>query len=124
VCSRLCSVIIEYPSASGSKKTVSFVGSHLDVVRRMSTEACSQWVHHLFRCVACTVFAEKKGWDFDPFKLTVDGDKLQGRGTTDCLGHVALLTDLFTQVLFILVRVVLAARALNQFACVVHASLP
>jgi acetylornithine deacetylase len=27
----------------------------------------------------------------------VDGDKLQGRGVTDCLGHVALLTELFRQ---------------------------
>ena len=25
------------------------------------------------------------------------GDKLYGRGTTDCLGHVALITDLFLQ---------------------------
>ena len=25
------------------------------------------------------------------------GDKLYGRGTTDCLGHVALITDLFIQ---------------------------
>jgi acetylornithine deacetylase len=35
--------------------------------------------------------------EFDPFKLTVDGDKLKGRGTTDCLGHVALVTELFRQ---------------------------
>jgi acetylornithine deacetylase len=27
----------------------------------------------------------------------VDGDKLYGRGTTDCLGHVALFTDMFAQ---------------------------
>ncbi|KAD4385071.1 hypothetical protein E3N88_25239 [Mikania micrantha] len=32
--------------------------------------------------------------DFDPFSLSIDGDKLQGRGTTDCLGHVALVTEL------------------------------
>ena len=25
------------------------------------------------------------------------GDKLYGRGTTDCLGHVALITELFIQ---------------------------
>lgn len=30
----------------------------------------------------------------DPFHLTRDGDKLYGRGTTDCLGHVAMITDL------------------------------
>ena len=33
----------------------------------------------------------------DPFQLTVDGDKLFGRGTTDCLGHVALMTMFFEQ---------------------------
>ena len=27
----------------------------------------------------------------------VQGDKLYGRGTTDCLGHVALITELFIQ---------------------------
>jgi acetylornithine deacetylase len=32
--------------------------------------------------------------DFDPFTLSIDGDKLRGRGTTDCLGHVALVTEL------------------------------
>ena len=36
-------------------------------------------------------------WEFDPFTLTRDGDKLMGRGVTDCLGHVALLTELFRQ---------------------------
>lgn len=35
--------------------------------------------------------------DFDPFSLTVDGDKLRGRGTTDCLGHVALIAEIFRQ---------------------------
>lgn len=35
--------------------------------------------------------------DFDPFSLTRDGDKLRGRGTTDCLGHVALVTELLHQ---------------------------
>lgn len=35
--------------------------------------------------------------EHDPFKLTIDGDKLRGRGTTDCLGHVALVTDVFRQ---------------------------
>lgn len=32
--------------------------------------------------------------NFDPFSLSIDGDQLRGRGTTDCLGHVALLTEL------------------------------
>ena len=29
--------------------------------------------------------------------LLLQGDKLYGRGTTDCLGHVALITELFIQ---------------------------
>lgn len=65
-------IIIEYPG-TGSK-TVAFAGTHLDVVH-----------------------ASREGWDKDPFKLTVEGDKMYGRGTTDCLGHAALLTELFTQ---------------------------
>ena len=32
--------------------------------------------------------------EFDPFSLSIEGDKLRGRGTTDCLGHVALVTEL------------------------------
>lgn len=40
------------------------------------------------------VTADPADWDFDPFSLSVDGDKLRGRGTTDCLGHVALVTEL------------------------------
>lgn len=32
--------------------------------------------------------------DFDPFSLSIDGDKLRGRGTTDCLGHVALVAEI------------------------------
>ncbi|KAL3683019.1 hypothetical protein R1sor_001041 [Riccia sorocarpa] len=66
-------LIIEYPGTV-EKKVVSFVGSHFDVVP-----------------------ANKETWDFDPFTLTRDGDKLRGRGTTDCLGHVALITELFRQ---------------------------
>jgi acetylornithine deacetylase len=38
--------------------------------------------------------ANPKEWTRDPFTLTREGDKLFGRGTTDCLGHVALLTEL------------------------------
>jgi len=40
---------------------------------------------------------ESRRWSVDPFKLTMDGDKLYGRGTTDCLGHVALMTTIFAQ---------------------------
>ena len=32
--------------------------------------------------------------NFDPFLLSIDEDKLRGRGTTDCLGHVALVAEL------------------------------
>ena len=67
-------VIITYPSAKEKAPTVSFVGSHLDVVP-----------------------ADESTWHVEPFKLTRDGDKLYGRGTTDCLGHVALITELFVQ---------------------------
>ncbi|KMZ75955.1 Acetylornithine deacetylase or succinyl-diaminopimelate desuccinylase [Zostera marina] len=63
-------LIIEYPGSVPGKIT-SFVGCHMDVVTANSSD-----------------------WDFDPFSLTVDGDKLCGRGTTDCLGHVALVTEL------------------------------
>lgn len=41
--------------------------------------------------------ANPDSWSFDPFTLNRDGDKLMGRGVTDCLGHVALLTELFRQ---------------------------
>jgi acetylornithine deacetylase len=64
-------LILKYPSCDKEHgKVVSFVGSHLDVVP-----------------------ADAKGWERNPFQLTIDGDNLYGRGTTDCLGHVALLTD-------------------------------
>ena len=53
---------------------MSFVGSHLDVVP-----------------------ANPETWDRNPFKLVREGDRLYGRGTTDCLGHVALITQLFIQ---------------------------
>jgi len=47
---------------------IGLIGSHLDVVP-----------------------ANPEQWDRDPFTLTVEGDRCWGRGTTDCLGHVALL---------------------------------
>ncbi|CAM0944805.1 unnamed protein product [Alopecurus aequalis] len=66
-------VIVEYPGTVPGR-VVSFVGMHMDVVPANPNE-----------------------WDFDPFSLTFDSDdkeKLRGRGTTDCLGHVALVTQL------------------------------
>mmetsp|Transcript_2017 Transcript_2017/g.9716 ORF Transcript_2017/g.9716 Transcript_2017/m.9716 type:complete len:406 (+) Transcript_2017:528-1745(+) len=67
-------LIIKYPGTGSSEDVLSFVGSHLDVVP-----------------------ANPDAWNVDPFSLTIDGDKLYGRGTTDCLGHVALMTTLFSQ---------------------------
>jgi acetylornithine deacetylase len=57
--------------AGTGEGTVGLVGSHMDVVP-----------------------ANPETWQRDPFQLTVEGDKLYGRGTTDCLGHVAMLTQL------------------------------
>ena len=61
-------LIIKMPG--NTDKVCSFVGSHLDVVP-----------------------ADQKNWDRNPFQLVQEGDLLYGRGTTDCLGHVALLTQ-------------------------------
>lgn len=52
-------------------KYIGFVGSHLDVVP-----------------------ANPELWERDPFVLTVEGDRCYGRGSTDCLCHVALLSCL------------------------------
>ncbi len=62
-------IIMKYPGTTDA--ICSFVGSHMDVVP-----------------------ADPKSWERDPFSLTIEGDMLYGRGTTDCLGHCALLTDL------------------------------
>uniref|UniRef100_A0A0D6R0C2 Acetylornithine deacetylase n=1 Tax=Araucaria cunninghamii TaxID=56994 RepID=A0A0D6R0C2_ARACU len=66
-------LIVEYPGTEEGK-IVSFVGCHMDVVPANPGE-----------------------WAFDPFHLSIEGDKLKGRGTTDCLGHVALVTELMRQ---------------------------
>ncbi|XP_065912244.1 uncharacterized protein [Dysidea avara] len=66
-------LMIEYDNGH-EKGTMAFIGSHLDVVP-----------------------ANPETWKRDPFKLTIEGDKLYGRGTTDCLGHVAIVTELFIQ---------------------------
>ena len=70
-------VVIRYPGRGANaakEKQLTFAGSHMDVVP-----------------------ANPEAWSVDPFKLTMDGDKLYGRGTTDCLGHVALMTTIFAQ---------------------------
>ncbi|CAI7795877.1 unnamed protein product [Closterium sp. NIES-53] len=66
-------LIITYKGSHPSN-VLSFVGCHMDVVT-----------------------ANPDDWDFDPFTFSRDGDKLRGRGTTDCLGHVALVTELMRQ---------------------------
>jgi acetylornithine deacetylase len=65
-------LMVTYPGET--EATVAFVGSHMDVVTANAAE-----------------------WGKDPFKLIVEGDKVFGRGTTDCLGHVAMLTDMLYQ---------------------------
>mmetsp|Transcript_2757 Transcript_2757/g.9694 ORF Transcript_2757/g.9694 Transcript_2757/m.9694 type:complete len:428 (-) Transcript_2757:165-1448(-) len=65
-------LILTYPGKT--ERTIAFVGSHLDVVP-----------------------ANPETWERNPFELSVEGDKLYGRGTTDCLGHVAAITELFLQ---------------------------
>lgn len=67
-------VIIRYAAAEKTDKIVSFVGSHMDVVA-----------------------ANPEEWDRNPFELQRDGDKLYGRGVTDCLGHVAMFCNFFKQ---------------------------
>lgn len=67
-------IIITYPGPDD--KVVSFVGSHMDVVA-----------------------ANPEEWQkADPFKFKREGDQLFGRGTTDCLGHVALLSVLLAHI--------------------------
>jgi len=67
-------LIIKYPGTSPSGRTIGLIGSHMDVVPAVA-----------------------ENWERDPFHLTVEGDKLYGRGTTDCLGHVALVTCLMEE---------------------------
>jgi len=63
-------ILVSYPGTDAVECT-SFVGMHLDVVP-----------------------ANPDTWTFPAFELTREGDKLRGRGVTDCLGHVALVTRL------------------------------
>lgn len=57
--------------------TIGFVGAHFDVV---------------------PADREAEGWERDPFQLWVGEDgTLYARGVTDCLGHIAVLTDLLCQ---------------------------
>ncbi|KAF6134122.1 hypothetical protein GIB67_013519 [Kingdonia uniflora] len=54
-------------------------------------------IHHILRQTCDPADGnESFAWnrEFDLFSLSTDGDKLRGRGTTDCLGHAALVTEL------------------------------
>ena len=62
-------LLVKLPAESGVNKWVTFGGMHMDVVP-----------------------ADPSQWKHDPFTFRIDGDDLYGRGTTDCLGHVALVT--------------------------------
>ena len=83
-------VIVTYPGATS--QSVAIVGAHMDVVP-----------------------ANPENWSRDPFKLTVEGDELHGRGATDCLGHVALLTEL-------MVNLAIAKPALTRTVTAVFVS--
>ncbi len=66
------SLIITVPGSEGG--SLGLVGAHFDVVPADRVT---------------------EGWITDPFKLVVEADgTLRGRGVTDCLGHVALLTEM------------------------------
>jgi acetylornithine deacetylase/succinyl-diaminopimelate desuccinylase-like protein len=57
-----------------TSETLGFIGAHFDVVPADRVA---------------------EGWTTPPFELVVEPDgTLRGRGVTDCLGHVALLTEL------------------------------
>jgi len=69
-------LMIKFPAKNETEKCVAFLGSHMDVVP-----------------------ANPEEWDMNPFELTVqeEGNKLCGRGVTDCTGHVALFTVMLKQ---------------------------
>lgn len=71
------SLVITVPGTEPDAGTIGFVGAHFDVV---------------------PADREAEGWNTNPFELVIDeGGTMYGRGVTDCLGHVALVTDLLVQ---------------------------
>ena len=88
-------LIITYPGTG--EKVLSFVGSHMD-----------------------TVPADPEQWTKDPFTLERDAenpDKVYGRGTTDCLGHVAMLAVAFKELAILrpkLERTIIAVLIANE----------
>lgn len=77
-------IIAVYPGTTD--KTVAFVGSHMDGERIIKGEGADSSI--------VVPAGDRSNWERDPFELVVDGDTLWGRGVTDCLGHVALITGL------------------------------
>ena len=65
-------VIVTYKGTGAG--SIAFVGCHMDIVP-----------------------ANPETWKRDPFALAREGDILYGRGVTDCLGHVALITNLMLE---------------------------
>lgn len=66
------SLVVTVPGAR--QGSVGLVGAHFDVVPADRVA---------------------EGWTSDPFKLVIESNgTLRGRGVTDCLGHVALLTEM------------------------------
>lgn len=69
------SLVLTLPGSAAG--TIGLVGAHFDVV---------------------PADQRAEGWERNPFELSVGPDgTLYGRGVTDCLGHVAVLTDLLLQ---------------------------
>lgn len=79
-------IIVEFPGTGDG--VVSFVGSHMDGEDRKSKARPRLPPPRLTRS-SPVVYANAEAWERDPFTLVRDGDMLYGRGTTDCLGHVA-----------------------------------
>ena len=76
------------------------------VLARSAADTC---LHHILLNRDCVprplprrhmdvVPADPATWDRNPFKFVREGDAVYGRGTTDCLGHVALVTCLLAKV--------------------------
>ncbi|KAJ0111940.1 hypothetical protein Patl1_03482 [Pistacia atlantica] len=91
---RVVKHVLDYPGTEPGK-ILSFVGMHMDVV----TANPNDWVCLFFFFAFDLSFLSQNygfglDWNLILLQLSIDGEKLRGRGTTDCLGHVALVTEL------------------------------
>jgi len=48
------------------------------------------FIHHFSFYLSLSLFFFYFSRDFPPFELTIEGDELRGRGTTDCLGFIII----------------------------------